>query len=334
MLFYELNNNSRRVFIDTVQLYEAYRAAYKKNCSLFGGMHWKKSRGREYLFKSINRLGNGKSLGPRSQYTEKIISSFRSQKAQNKERLSSLSKKLNEQSKFCKAAMIQRVPVIVAKILRILEKNNLLGKNYIVVGTNAIYAYEAAAGVFFDSSIISTNDVDILWDTRRKLAIYTNPDIKQSGFIGLLKKVDKSFEILNPGDFRATNDNGFMVDIIKPMPKPVCKDEPLSPGGKNDLKAVEIAGLEWLISSPKFSQVVIGEDGFPALLVAPDPRAFILHKLWLSTQIDRDAIKKSRDQKQAQAVLKLINKYLPQYKINPLDLRMFPFEIINKFKLD
>jgi hypothetical protein len=29
-----------------------------------GGMHWKKSNGKEYLFKTIDRNGNGKSLGP------------------------------------------------------------------------------------------------------------------------------------------------------------------------------------------------------------------------------------------------------------------------------
>ena len=36
--------------------------------------------------------------------------------------------------------------------------------------------------------------------------------------------------------------------------------EPVRFGGPGDLEAVEIRNLHWLISPPKFSQIVIGED--------------------------------------------------------------------------
>ena len=76
-------------------------------------------------------------------------------------------------------------------------------------------------------------------------------------------------------------------------------------GGVNDLEAVAVMNLQWLLSSPNFFQTVIGDDGFPALMVVPDPRAFSLHKLWLSKQEDREPVKRGRDQSQGIAAARL-----------------------------
>jgi hypothetical protein len=92
--------------------------------------------------------------------------------------------------------------------------------------------------------------------------------------------------------------------------------------------AAEIKNLRWLISAPKFEQIVMGEDGFPAVMVVPAPRAFAVHKLWLSNQIDREAVKKKRDRSQALAVCKLILQYMPEFELRTEDLRMFPEAVI------
>jgi len=39
-------------------------------------MHWKKSKGKDDLFRSTDRFGYGKSLGPRSSETEKTLREF------------------------------------------------------------------------------------------------------------------------------------------------------------------------------------------------------------------------------------------------------------------
>jgi len=124
------------------------------------------------------------------------------------------------------------------------------------------------------------------------------------------------------------NQAGYMVDLIKPEPKSVLIAEDRQVGSGDDLMAAEIKNLQWLISAPKFDQVVIGEDGFPAAMVVPDPRAFAVHKLWLSSQKDRGAVKKKRDRSQALAVCKLILQYMPEFEIKKEDLRMFPEAII------
>ena len=94
-------------------------------------------------------------------------------------------------------------------------------------------------------------------------------------------------------------------------------------GDSGDLEAAEIRNLYWLISSPKFSQVVIGGDGLPAMMTGPDPRAFALHKIWLSHQKDRDPLKKKRDLGQGLAVAHLLMEYMPQFTFTENDLRMF-----------
>lgn len=63
------------------------------------------------------------------------------------------------------------------------------------------------------------------------------------------------------GSFRAANDAGFMVDLIKPMPKDRLRDRSQARDDE-DLQAVAIEGLTWLVNSPKHRVTVI--DGLSA----------------------------------------------------------------------
>jgi len=326
----DMSANQRRIFIDAVQLYDAYIDAFRENRSYRGGMHWKKSKGREYLFRSRDRYGYGKSLGPRNPETEKTLAEFRSGKEKAKERLSVLKGRLKEQARFCKAASIQRVPRTVTGVLRVLDQNRLLGRNVSIVGTNALYAYEAAAGVFVDSPILATRDMDILWDIRSRLNLVAVDEQQGSGMLALLRKADRSFERVERQNFRAVNKDGYLVDLIKPEPRNIFKRERRRMGPPGDLEAAEIRNLQWLVSSPKFKQVVIGDDGYPAAMACPDPRAFALHKIWLSDQADRNPLKKKRDRQQALAVAYLVSRYLPHYRFTSPELRMFPKEVFTE----
>jgi hypothetical protein len=228
--------------------------------------------------------------------------------------------------------MIQRVPRIVTGVLRVLEQRNLLGQNILVIGTNALYAYEAAAGVFLDRPLTATRDMDILWDVRPKLTLYAEDENDSIDLLDVLRKADKSFEPVAPGSFRAVNQDGYMVDLIKPESKSLITNDPVRMGGPGDLKAAEIRSLHWLISSPKFSQVIIGDDGYPVTIVVPDPRAFSIHKVWLSEQTDREPVKKKRDDDQGLAIALLVIQYMPQYRFESSSLRMFPKDIVKKLK--
>ena len=327
---YEMNGDQRRVYIDTVQLHEAYMDAFIKSRTYRGGMHWKKAKGKEYLFRSLDRYGYGKSLGPRSKETETTYTEFHSKKNQALALLNDLKDRLKGQARFCKAARIDRAPRILTAILRLFEQHQLLGCNLLIIGTNALFAYEACAGVFLGRGLLATQDMDIQWDNRPKLRLFAIDEVNNKGLIDILKKADRSFDLLSNKSFRAVNQSGYIIDLVKPEPKSMLEQENQRMGSADDLVAAEIKNLQWLVSAPKFNQIVIGDNGYPATMAVPEPRAFAIHKLWLSKQFDRDPVKKKRDRSQALAVCKLILQYLPEFQFKPEELRMFPKAIVDE----
>jgi hypothetical protein len=322
-----MKNNQRKIYLDTAQLHEAYMDAALKRRTYLGGMSWKKAKGKEYLFRSSDRYGHGKSLGLRSPKTESTYLEFHQNKKEIFNRIHRLKDRLKEQARFCKAARISRVPRIVTAVLRVLEQHQLLGSNLQVVGTNALYAYEASAGVFLEPGLLATQDLDLLWDNRSKLHLFAFGDVDKKRLIDVLLEADKSFTKLGKSTFTAVNRDGYMIDLIKPEPNSPLRKENRQMGSAEDLAAAEIKNLQWLVSAPKFSQIIIGDDGYPARIVVPDPRAFAIHKLWLSTQTDRDPVKKNRDRTQSFTVYNLVLRYLTELKFNSDELRMFPKDI-------
>jgi hypothetical protein len=284
LIFKVLSDTQRRVYLDATQVFEAFLDAKDRGRSFRGGMHWKRSKGRDYLFRTTDRTGHGKSLGPRSSETENILVRFQEGKAASKERLHSLRQRLEEHARLCRAVQIQRVPRLVAAILRVLRGHGLLGDRLLVIGTHALYAFEAAAGVLLDPMLTATMDLDLLLDSRKKLALAPRGSLGFQGLIELLRSVDRSFDMLGKGTYRAANRDGYMVELIRPVPSPPWKTELGGLWGEEDLTAADVSRLEWLLSSPKFERIVIGDDGFPSLMTTVDPRAFLIHKMWLSNQ--------------------------------------------------
>jgi hypothetical protein len=76
------------------------------------------------------------------------------------------------------------------------------------------------------------------------------------------------------------------------------------------LEGAAIFGLAWLINSPRVEAVVVDERGYPARVVAIDPRAFALHKAWVSGREDREPVKAVRDLEQARAAARIATQYL------------------------
>ena len=309
--------------IDIGQLYEAHSESLRQLAEMKGTLVWKVLRGKTYLFKKLDARGNGRVIGLRSPETEATLQAARRRKGELRERLRSLRARLAEHARLAKALRIARVPKTTAAVLRVLHRAGLLGRNIIVVGTNALYAYEAAGGVLFDSSVMETADIDILWEGRSRLTLAA--DVRGAGLIGLLQQADRSFEQAGARSFRAVNSAGFMVDLLKPLPKDAIRDDTRrSIGAADDLFAAETRNLAWLLSAKKFHQSAIARDGFPVPIVAPDPRLFALHKLWLAAQPDREPVKKGRDLAQGQAVLRLLLERLPQYPLDPRVLKGLP----------
>jgi len=325
-IFRELTSEQLRTVLDTQQLFEAWAEALDRARTFRGGMHWKTTAGKQYLFRSRDRRGNGKSLGPRSPQTERTLELFKRSKAEAEDREAGLRHRLAEQARYCKAARVARVPRLSAALARELWRAGL-EDSVLIVGTNALYAYEVACGVqILSAGRLETQDLDLLLDSRRSLKLIVR-EVRREGLIGILRKIDKSFTVMEKQTFRAVNGRGFMVDLLRPMPKPPWKKQPDMVGKEADLKAVDVQYLDWYLSAPKLRQIVIGEDGFPAPLTVPDPRVFALHKLWLSKRPERDPLKKPKDREQAFLVAELVTRYLPQFRFSKPELRMLPREV-------
>jgi hypothetical protein len=172
--------------------------------------------------------------------------------------------------------------------------------------------------------------MDILWDIRPKRTLAADDQTEPGGLLSILRKSDRSFELSGSHPFQAVNRDGYMVDLIKAEPKKLMIKERRRMDGPGDLEAAELRNLQWLLSSPKFSQVVIGDDGYPSAMTVPDPRAFALHKFWLSGQPDRESVKKQRDRGQAFAIVRLVIQHLPQYAFRKAELKMFPKDILDE----
>jgi len=327
--YIDLNNDQRRETINTRQRFDAWRAALRREHGYRGSMTWEETKGHVYLTRSYyDDAGKRrqKSLGRRTAETEAVKATFEAERADAIEHRKNLDELLNRQAAVNRALGLGRVPVLAARILRSLDERNLLGKGLRVVGTNALYAYEAACGVSIDPGLTTTEDIDLLFDSRSRLSFIGEPDALDTGLIELLRRVDKSFTKTGQS-FRAENRDAYLVDLVKPLRKHPWRKDKSQIGGEHDLEAAEITGLAWLESAPTFEQIAIDERGAPLLMATIDPRVFAVHKYWLATQPDRDPLKKKRDRGQAEAVAHLTIRDMPHLPFEMSELRMIPRDI-------
>lgn len=331
-MFSPLSNRQSKQFIDADQCWTALQDARRRANSYRGSMYWRESKGRDYLTREISETTGStyKSLGVRSPETEKIFTEFRKNKEEAEIRLKSLKSAMEDHRRINSALRVGRVPNVVIGIIEILRKAGLQD-NFLVIGTNALYAYESQAGGRFSGDITATTDVDFLWDSRKKITLASDSDAAKIGLIGLLKKVDSSFQVLKDYSSRAANSDGYLVDLVKPRPLSLFNDhEPQQVfPNEDDFWASKIRDMHWMLSSPKFREVVVGENGRMAEMVTVDPRAFVLQKAWTSQKDERDQIKKKRDIEQAQAVFWLIQKHLPHLSFEKI--HVFPESIRSRF---
>jgi hypothetical protein len=318
--FAELDNEQRRRAIDVGHLFTARRsAAIEFRQSYRYAMRWHKVNGVEYLYRGK------RSLGPRGSDLERVKSEYDGHRDALQSRLDTLDQRIDAMARVNRAMNLGRVPKLAARILRRLDAAGLLGRHLFVVGTHALFAYEAAAGIVFDAGLTATTDVDLLWDARKHLSVAL-VDIPADGVLGLLRKVDQSFTARR-NSFSAVNADGYYVDIIRPLEKDEMRSARTRIGDDDDLEAAAIAGLQWLVNAPKFEQIVMGDDGLPLWLSCIDPRVFALHKYWVSQRDDRAPLKRRRDLAQAKAVAVLAVEYL-RLKFDSKDLAALPANLV------
>ena len=320
--FREFSLTQQETLARTISVYKGYLQILKASQALKGSMHWKKIKGKEYLYKYRDRYGNGESLGPRSEETETLYADFTRRRRELTARLASQREQLAAATRFCRAALIHRLPEMVIRIVHRLELSDLAKTPLMVIGPHALHAFEFAAEVFIDTP----KNASFWADSAKRLTLAAATPIPPDHLLSLLRQADRSFHPLPGEEFQAVNKTGFLVRLKGPpglrTPTRTGRFDASLP-----VVPVESGDLTALLSAPKFSQVVIGKRGTAATMTVPDPRSLALHQLWLSQQEDRDPARRRTDRVQAMALAELILRYLPQYDFFSSQLRLFPPEV-------
>ena len=266
--------------------------------------------------------------GARSPETETIYSQFHSGRENSKERVTRLAQRLDELAPVNRAMALGRVPLLTARIIRALDKLGLIGTAIDVVGTNALFVYERMAGVHITSGLLSTQDVDLLMDSRFSLRLIAK-DFSHKGLIGLLQKIDHSFVPLAKNSYRAANRDGFLVDLIKPDPKNVMsrRESHVSALMPKICRRSKSRGFHGWSTVRKRGC----SNRSARLPVEPIPVQIPgrLHCIncGLSRRADRDAAKRIRDGQQARIVAELISTRLPHLSFESNDLQALPLAL-------
>ncbi len=333
-MFTNINEASAKQYIDAEQTWKALLVAERRAANYRGSMFWKRTGEREYLCRQYNAL-QSKSLGARTPETELILSEFKQGKAEADSNYKGLLEVVKRHMRVNTALRVGRTPNTVINLLEEIRKAGLQD-HFLVIGTNALYAYETHAGVRLNGDITATTDVDLLWDSRKRITLLSDGDehFSKHGLLGIIKKADASFELQPGGEYRAVNSSGYMIDLIKRRPKSLFDDkEPQQLiKNENDFWATKIINMDWLLSAPRFRQVVVGVNGGMAEMLTIDPRVFVLYKMHLSEKEDRDPVKKPRDIAQARAMFNLIQERLPHLafeKISSMPERLRNDEVMS-----
>lgn len=309
MDYLPLPDNAARQVIDSMTVFAEHRRVQAEGLKYTGGMYWKRQGEYEYLVKTTpdNRQ---QRLGPRSDETERTYQAFTQRKQETESRLKSLREALRNAERLNKAVKAGRVPDVVVALLQTLDDAGL-GQHFTVVGTHALYAYEAAAGVRIVQGALATQDVDLLWDVRRRLQFVTDLGRIDTSMLRILQRMDPTFRRKESHNETAINDRGFEVDFLRRVP---VEDDPHPfrfSADEDDLWPVQAVRASVLTEAPKFEHVVISATGKMALMRTVAPRTFVEFKRWMAESAQhRPQLKRRRDLRQADIVQTLLDEGL------------------------
>lgn len=292
-----------RALINLAQRYEAWIDAERALSALPYDLRRKTVGGRAYLYEIADRSGNGRSLGAWDDEKSEQFERYRANKAAWKDRRDRAKGLLGESSRLARALRLPLLSSAAGPILREADRRGLLGTHLLVVGTNCIAAYAQEAAGLILGAPDETEDFDLAWAAEEEAATAELWD--------LLKAVDPTFTINTERDFQARNAAAYEVELL------VAPSRAGTMAKTDRPQPVPLPEQEWLLLGRPIDQIVPCRDGTPARIVAPDPRWFALHKLWLADKPGRNPLKRPKDRKQGIALLNAIAEAMPHY---PLDV--------------
>ena len=308
-----LPHNATRQYMDAVSAFTALEEAQREADQVRGGMYWHagppSAPEAQYLVRT-SPTGGEKSLGRRSPENDAIFDAFHRRKSDAEDRLAGLKESVREHQRLNKALRVGRVDPLVVDIINQFTRTRLM-KHFRVVGTHAVYAYEAEAGVRVIPSAVATQDIDFLWDVRQRVRFSAELKKIDSSMLGVLKKVDPSFRIRQSQKYTAVNKRGFEVDIIRRQPVDGDEHPIRLSDDEDDFWVAQAVNAHLLMDAPPFSSVIVSTTGEMARMNTMHPLVFARFKRWMSDLPNRDSKKKERDLLQARIVEQMVEEHMP-----------------------
>lgn len=312
------SDEQSRLLVNLRQRYEVWIDAERALAALPYDLRRKTVNGHDYLYRIFDRGGNGRSLGPMTSDLEARLLAYRSEKDALKERIKGLRPALAESAALYRALRLPLLSSDAGPILRECDRRGLLGSHLLVVGTNAIAAYMAEANGRIDLPD-ETEDFDLAWISQQE-------DDDEKRLWDMLKAVDPTFTVNAERDFQARNARAYEVEIV------VAPSRAATLGGRDQPRPVPLPEQEWLLLGRPVDHVIGCRDGSPARIVAPDPRWFALHKLWMAAQDKRNPLKRPKDRVQGLALLDAVAQAMPHYPFDDAFESALPHELTPHFE--
>lgn len=303
-----------RALINMRQRYDAWIEAERELYAMPYDLRRKRVGEYEYLYEIFDRSGNGTSLGAWDGEKQGQLEAYKAEKSALKERRDGARDALGESSRIARALRLPLLSADAGPILREADRRSLLGSHLLVVGTNAMAAYALEAAGTFRDVPDETEDFDLAWTA----------DEPEDGtqLWDMLKAVDPTFTINTEREFQARNAKAYEVELL------VAPSRVATLAGKDRPRPVPLPEQEWLLPGRRVDQVVPCRDGSPARIVAPDPRWFALHKLWLGAQAKRNPLKRRKDTVQGTALLNAVAEAMPHYSLGHEFVKSLPDELM------
>ncbi|RZF60959.1 hypothetical protein EWE75_20140 [Sphingomonas populi] len=301
------SDEQARVIVNLEQAYQVWMESLRTINDMPYNMRIKEVSGREYLYEVTDRLGTMKSKGPLDAGKQEEFDQYRAEKAELKDRLAQSRATLRELGSLYRALRLPMLPVEAGKILREADRMRFLGRQAMVVGTNALVAYALEANGFIRDAPDETMDFDMALTA-------TEAEEDRPTLWKVLKEVDMTFSVNPERPFQARNAKAYEVEILSAPSRikgQAARDKP---------RPVPLPEQEWLLNGRPIDRVVGVRDGEAARMVVPDPRWFALQKLWMAEKPERNPQKKPKDRKQGIALLNAVWQTMRHY---PLDGEFF-----------
>lgn len=299
-----------RTLINLRQRYEVWIEADQALFALPYDLRRKNVGGRDYLYEIRDRSGGGTSLGRWDEAKATRFAAYKSAKAEWKQRRDIARDVLNESSRLARALRLPLLSSDAGPILREADRRGLLGRELLVVGTNCMAAYNQEASGVILGAPDETEDFDLAWIAEELAG--------SAALWELLKAVDPTVTVNTERDFQARNAKAYEVELL------VAPSRAGTLGPADRPRAMPLPEQEWLLLGRLVDQVVACRDGTPARIVAPDPRWFALHKLWMAAQPKRNPLKRGKDRKQGLALLDTVAEAMPHYPLDAAFVQALP----------